>query len=333
MQATLPVKLGGLGVRRAVQVAPSAYLASSAATADLVSALLPMSHQSLPVPSVDVARTKWSQGHSFLPPTGADALKEKNWDGVITANTASTLLDGAQDEVERARLLAAMDKDSGAWLQALPISSVGLRMDDSTLRIAVGLRLGTTICAPHICQHCGVEVSSLGTHGLSCKSSEGRHFRHAAVNDIIHRSLLAAGIPSRLEPPGLSRSDGKRPDGMSLAPWSSGRLLVWDAICPDTFAVSYRGQATIGAGCVAASAEERKALKYSSLTPSYLFTPVAVETSGAIGPRSRAFLRELGRRVWQKTGEVNSTSYLLQRIAVAVQRGNAVAVMGCIQTH
>ena len=45
------------------------------------------------------------------------------------------------DEIERARLLATMDNDSRAWLQTLPISSVGLRMDDGTLRIAVGLRL------------------------------------------------------------------------------------------------------------------------------------------------------------------------------------------------
>ena len=72
---------------------------------------------------------------------------------------------------------------------------------------------------------------SRGTHGLSCRSSEGRHPRHAAVNDIIHRTLSSAGIPSRLEPPGLSRSDGKRPDGVTLAPWSSGRPF---ATCPDT---------------------------------------------------------------------------------------------------
>ena len=117
---------------------------------------------------------------------------------------------------------------------------------------------------------------------------------------------------------------------MSLVPWCSGRPLVWDATCPDTFAVSYRGQATSGAGCVAAYAEERKIGKYSHLSPTYLFHPIAIETSGAIGPRSRAFLRELGRRVCLESGEMNSTNYLFQRLSVAVQRGNAVAVLGCV---
>ena len=37
-QATLPVKSGGLGVRRAADLAPCSYLASTAATSDLVSA-------------------------------------------------------------------------------------------------------------------------------------------------------------------------------------------------------------------------------------------------------------------------------------------------------
>ena len=92
-------------------------------------------------------------------------MREKYWEEIRTANAAETLLDGATDQVERAKLLAAMNKVSGAWLHALPISSMGLRMDDSTLRIAVGLRLDTAICAPHICQLCGAEVTALGTMG------------------------------------------------------------------------------------------------------------------------------------------------------------------------
>ena len=245
----------------------------------------------------------WSVGHSENPPVGEGSKLEKNWDELRTRNTVSTLLEGARDDLERARLLAVMDKDSGAWLQALPITSVGLRMDNTTLRIAIGLRLGTPICAPHLCQHCGEEVSSLGYHGLSCKHSEGRHSRHAAINDIIHRALVSAGVPSRLEPSGLSRSDGKRPDGMTMVPWSSGRPLVWDATCSDTMAMSYRGLATQSAGSVAGAAEERKVTKYSHLGSSYQFQPIAVETLGSLGPQSRVFVKELGRRIGFKSGE------------------------------
>ena len=113
-------------------------------------------------------------------------------------------------------------------------TALGLRMDDSTVRVAVGLRLGTRICGAHTCQHCAAEVSGLGRHSLSCKKSVGRFQRHTALNDIMKYALSAAHVPSRLEPTGLLRSDGKRPDGVTLAPWKCGQLLVWDATCPDT---------------------------------------------------------------------------------------------------
>ena len=41
IQATLPVKYGGLGIRSAVQLAPSAFLASAAASSNLVHQILP----------------------------------------------------------------------------------------------------------------------------------------------------------------------------------------------------------------------------------------------------------------------------------------------------
>ena len=329
-QATLPVRYGGLGFRSAVQLAPSAYLASAAASSGLISHILPSSLQSLPIPHLDAAVTLWSQGHNNPPPSGSAACNQKTWDASVVSTSAEGLLESAPDGITRARLLAMSAKESGAWLHALPISSLGLRMDDNTVRIAVGLRLGSTLCRPHDCQHCGAEVDHRATHGLSCKNSEGRHYRHGAINDIIHRALITASVPSRLEPSGLARTDGKRPDGVTMIPWQNGKPLVWDATCPDTLAVSYRSQATSSAGAVADLAEGRKAEKYSSLGVGYSFTPVAIETLGAMGKKSLAFLKDLGHRVRQRTGEVKAKAYLIQRLSVAVQRGNAASVLGSV---
>ncbi|KAL5463841.1 hypothetical protein EMCRGX_G032784 [Ephydatia muelleri] len=43
------------------------------------------------------------------------------------------------------------------------------------------------------------------------------HHRHSAVNDIIHRALVTARVPSHLEPSDLYHSDGKQPDAASLS--------------------------------------------------------------------------------------------------------------------
>ncbi len=123
-------------------------------------------------------------------------------------------------------------------------------------------------------------------------------------------------------------------DNVYCTPWiSSGfaesnkKTIVWDATCPDTFAPSYSGNATRGAGLVAAAAEERKEAKYTGLSSLHCFTPVAIETSGVFGPKSLLFVSELGRRLARVTGELRS-NYLLQILSVAVQRGNSAAVMG-----
>ena len=194
-----------------------------------------------------------------------------------------TLQQSAADDLTKARLIAVSCLESGAWLNALPISSVSVRMDDEVVRIAVGLRLGLPLCHPHLCSGCGAEVGEDGIHGLSCRYSKGRHSRHAALNDIIKRSLDAAKIPSHLEPLGLYRSDGKRPDGASVVPWQRGKILVWDVTCSDSLAPSLRVIAIREPGAVAAPAEHRKRSKYSHLNATHHFIPIAVDTLGCAG--------------------------------------------------
>ena len=327
-QASLPIRCGGLGVRSATQLAPSAYLASAAGSADLVRQIVPPRLQNAPCPDMSTALIYWRQGHTELPPVAPTSCQQKAWDSPRVTATAVALLEAAPDQTTRARLLATRRRESGAWLQAPPMSALGLRMDDDVVRVAVGLRLGVSLCQPHHCHQCGTEVDHLGLHGLSCRKSQGRHSRHAAINELIRRALASARVPSHLEPSGTSRVDGKRPDGATVMPWKCGRALAWDATCPDTYAPSHLALAAREAGAVANQAEQQKTEKYAHLSASHHFVPFAVETSGVFGPEALSLLEDIGRRIRAETGEPRSFQFLLQGVSVAIQRGNAASVLG-----
>ena len=170
------------------------------------------------------------------------------------------------------------------------------------VRVAVGLCLGVPICRPHLCASCGANVDALGAHDLSCRFSKGRHSRHAALNDIVKRTLESIKIPCHLEPSGLFRSDGKRPDGASIVPWKGGKVLIWDVKCLNTLASSHLRLAVREAGAVADDAEFRKTQKYSNLISSHYFVPLAVESLGVFGKEAQSFLKELGQRVKSSSG-------------------------------
>ena len=163
---------------------------------------------------------------------------------------------------------------------------------------------------------------------LACRRSTGRHSRHNHINDILQRAFNSAGVLSTREPLGLC-TQGKRPDGITSVPWHKGRCLAWDATCPDTFAQSHVQSSSVSAGAAAAAAELKKRNKYSDMPPHIDFTPVAIDTSGVWGEDARDLIKELGRRIALVQLEPRSTSFLRQRISLAIQRGNSF----CIQAR
>ena len=60
----------------------------------------------------------------------------------------------------------------------------------------------------------------------------------------------------------------------------------------------------------------------------YHFVPIVVETFGTFGTTGLNFLKEIGSNIVLETGEKRATSYLLQNISMAIQRGNAHSVLG-----
>ena len=83
-------------------------------------------------------------------------------------------------------------------------------------------------------------------------------------------------------------------------------------------------------GAAAISAEQLKTSKYADFAPAYEVVPVAIETLGAWGPSAWEFVADLGRRLAQVTGDPRSGVFLRQRLAIAVQRGNATSVRGTL---
>jgi len=161
------------------------------------------------------------------------------------------------DATQKAQFLAAFAPHSGDWLLTLPVASCRLKLDDEAVRVAVALRLGLNLEAPHTCCY-GATAVALGQHSLVCKQAPSRIARHQHLNDLVTYALVSPGVPAKKEPVGLIHRDGKRPDGMTQIQWRSGKLLVWDVPVVSTTSESYVAAAARGRGEVAEMAATRK---------------------------------------------------------------------------
>ena len=115
------------------------------------------------------------------------------------------LLSRCNNNGDKARLKAAGAAHAGDWLNATPIPSLGLRLLDEAIRVAVGHRLGSNTCHPiHACvaPKLTLEVcTALHARRVDRNTSYVNTFV-AMVNDIIWRAIKKAQVPTSKEPVG-----------------------------------------------------------------------------------------------------------------------------------
>lgn len=322
-QATLPVKLGGLGIRSINDLALPAFLASASFCLPLFNEILGQTPTNDDL--FERALSQWMNTTGFDFPQDH---KQSSWDHPLILKKLEALKSVAEG-MDLIRLSTISDtRGGGEWLNAFPIQECGLLLNDQEFQINIGLRLGISIVQPHLCTSCGVQVTSNGIHGLSCKYSKGRQSRHSEANQIISRALSTAGYPSTLEPLGLSRNDGKRPDGVSHVPWTRGLSLAWDFSCVDTLAPFRVEKMNFNASN---DQEVRKRSSYSFLSHTHIFMPIVIETFGRWGEESFQLAKEIGKRLHIKTDDPRSGYFFRQRLAIAVARGNTQSVLGTLR--
>ena len=73
-----------------------------------------------------------------------------------------------------------------------------------------------------------------------------------------------------------------------------------------------------------------KLSKYKNLSTTFTVIPIGTETLGPWGKLGLKFVKDIGQRIQDITGDKRSTSHLFQSIGIAIQRGNAASIRGTI---
>ena len=118
---------------------------------------------------------------------------------------------------------------------------------------------------------------------------------------------------------------------MTLHPYKEGNCLVWDVNVVDTLASSHIKETSKLSGAAAEKAEKLKFAKYDEIQKSYYMIPIAIETFGAWGNEGLCFIKSVGQKIKNLTGNKRSTFFLFQSISMAIQRGNAASILGTVK--
>ena len=200
------------------------FVSSVHATSSLVGALTSRVNGLAATTELVEAETLWDElsGGSERP-TAESSVKQRSWDEPICKTKFETLLEQS-NQVERARLLAAAESETGMWLQAIPVPSLGTQLDPDTLTVSVALRIGAPVCEPHVCR-CGSNVNTLVLHILPCRFSARRLVRHAELNNVVKTVLRTSEVLCLLEQLGFSRNDDRKPDDITVFAYKLAKPL------------------------------------------------------------------------------------------------------------
>ena len=110
--------------------------------------------------------------------------------------------------------------------------------------------------------------------------------------------------------------------------------MAWDVTVPDTYVESHIGNTATKPGAAAQKTAQNKIDKYSKLASmSHIFYPFAIETAGTWHEMAIELTQEIGRRITTITEDTRETTFLFQRLSMALQRGNAVSFHNIMATE
>ena len=220
-QATLPVRLGGLGLRDSTRTSPSLQVAIHLVLWCLVCCL---GYKSLPPLSVHhSARTCFSKVNvlqtinyvaSYLPSKTTFRMStQRQLQSILDSAMWHSIRDNASLR-DRARLNTISAQHAGAWLRAVPNPNIGLAMPQKEFTISLRLWLGIPLFPSDLGSKrcfCGQILDQFGDHLLGCGHNNLRIRRHDTLSDVLFHALLVDNANCRKEQR-CSSDNSTRPD-------------------------------------------------------------------------------------------------------------------------
>ena len=332
-QATLPVSLGGLGLRSASSHSAAAYLSSLVQTKPLVDEILmsfPSRHD------LDFPLTIFCTAAGSLPPTVTASLdpdtgdfSQKHLSYLIDSSIHSTLLKEVQTAGDRrssARLLSLTLPQAGAFLNAIPNPIFGLSILPENFRISLQYRLGLPVYnSSHPCPACGKDSDIFGDHTITCASEYERIHRHDTIRDAIFDSAKHAGL-SPIKEARVVLNSQSRPGDIFLQSWK-GRQTAFDVAVTSPLSQTALPQSHKTPGAALASMKSHKLQKHfrPCQVNGVAFVPLVVETLGGWDSDAISHLRAIAKQSASRSPQLaeDASRHLFQRLSVLLQRANA----------
>jgi hypothetical protein len=335
-QATLPLRLGGLGIKDPVQTAASARVAAilgyldSGAKAGLKIALLrpaPDLHHCLQ----EIVRwtgqdsepaQSWLKGG--VPRIEPDHLKQKWWSSQVAEARRRALPEGCPLR-DKCRLALQGMPHSSAWLGLTPNKGTSDKMSGSEFQLVLRWWLGLPVLPstrPLQCPLCGGVADIFGDHFLCCKKGLITK-RHHHVRDTLAALLREGGFAAEVE---MTIGDRLRPADIALQGFEARPMAIDLTICHPLQPSETRNVEQVKSHLT--QREERKINKYIATTAraGWVFHPAAFHPWGGQGPLCSTLLDKVVRRIASPLQGRERSQYIdsfWQRLGQSLMKGIA----------
>ena len=331
LQASLPIRMGGLGVRRTRDHWSAASLASQSSISKLA---LELDHGFVSDPvfwqaAAEDFNSRVAEDARVDPLMMPSSPLDQRVLSAAVVDAQWKNLHASLPRRDKSRLLSTGMPMAGAFLTATPSGTNVLSND--TFAAVVRFRLGVAIHAMgSVCPACSVEdkpvaMDCFGDHTFSCSHGPHRIARHDALKHALHHAASQAGLEPHMEF-GDAVPGGKRPADVYLPIGvGEGRPRCIDVTVLHPPAPSYSNWAAKFMGYAAKMGESKKRDKHQKgcEDAGLSFTPAAFETFGGAGDAAERLVNQLATCAsarWERGEKGLAARTLREHLSVSYQR-------------